>query len=308
MAILVKYALVMLCCLSCSGSAVPEGMAQANVVKQYDTLYREFVFDTARDFTDVKSLNEYWKELSNNTLRYKNLGKNSKGQILSVIRMDSVIYNNSELLAYGVLRYFKTHKPAIEDIFMLNVPASVPSVLYCREDIMQAFAIFPAAAQKSAAGKKVLENLNKNYAQPVPSLTNIGSFQFRDPKGKMVSMREMVQGEHQYFLLVLGASWCKPCRIENHFLKEHIRDFQSHKIKLVGISMDTNREYWLKALDEDQCSWPQYNDPKAFESAFAKAAAVSGVPDNLLFDKEMNLLTRSRNIELILSFLSNKNQ
>ena len=56
----------------------------------------------------------------------------------------------------------------------------------------------------------------------------------------------------KYVLIDFWASWCAPCRLGNKKLVKLHNEITSDKIEIIGISIDTDTNKWLKAIEKDK--------------------------------------------------------
>ena len=61
-------------------------------------------------------------------------------------------------------------------------------------------------------------------------------------------------------------------------------EFKGKGFDVVGISLDSNKEKWLKAIEDDKLTWHHLSDLSHWNSAAAKLYAVSGIPHSILLD------------------------
>lgn len=83
------------------------------------------------------------------------------------------------------------------------------------------------------------------------------------------------------------ATWCGPCCKEIPFLEKHVSEFKDDtRVQFISISMDSNRNAWLKKIRKDCPAWPQMNVSKEQDEALSKAYGITGIPRFLLFNAD----------------------
>ncbi|MBV5315913.1 MAG: AhpC/TSA family protein [Prolixibacteraceae bacterium] len=117
-------------------------------------------------------------------------------------------------------------------------------------------------------------------------------FTMNDAEGNPVKLSD-IYSKNEYTLVDFWASWCGPCRRENPNV---VAVFNSNKAKgfgVFGVSLDTDKEKWLKAIADDQLTWPHVSDLKGWKNEAAATYAVSSIPANLLLDKTGKIIDRN---------------
>lgn len=84
-------------------------------------------------------------------------------------------------------------------------------------------------------------------------------------------------------LVDFWASWCAPCRKENPNLLRVYNKYKDKGFDIISISIDTDREAWLKAVEEDQLPWTQISDLKG-SAGIAKEYNIRAIPQMFLLD------------------------
>ena len=106
-------------------------------------------------------------------------------------------------------------------------------------------------------------------------------FTLPDAKGKMHSMRKLLKG-NDYLIVDFWASWCKPCRRGLPFMKDYAKKYKKKKVAMLNVSIDKNREDWLKANKEEKLPWTSVWDNQGIaKSKFG----VQAIPSVWLVDK-----------------------
>lgn len=83
------------------------------------------------------------------------------------------------------------------------------------------------------------------------------------------------------------ATWCAPCCKEIPHLEKVVAQFEGKgQVRIVSISVDQNRNAWLKKLEKDQPAWEQYILTPEEEKKFMTAWGIGGIPRFILLDKE----------------------
>ena len=108
----------------------------------------------------------------------------------------------------------------------------------------------------------------------------------------------------KYVLIDFWASWCGPCRLGNKKLVKLHNEVSSDKIEIIGISIDTDTNKWLKAVEKDKIKFTQLIDSKGFDAETAIQFGVEELPSKFLFNEEGVLIAKNPTEEEIIKLIT----
>ncbi len=105
-------------------------------------------------------------------------------------------------------------------------------------------------------------------------------FNLPDQNGKSHQLNEF---RGKYVLIDFWASWCSPCRKSNPKLVEAYKMFKNRSFTIIGISVDTDREKWLKAIEDDILTWTNLSEVNGWGD-ITRLYGIKAIPQNFLID------------------------
>jgi peroxiredoxin len=115
-----------------------------------------------------------------------------------------------------------------------------------------------------------------NITLPTPDGTNVSLYSLR---GK-------------YILLDFWASWCAPCRGENPNVVAAYQKYKNRNFTIYSVSLDSKKEAWEKAIQDDGLAWTQVSDLKGWQSSAVVQYAVQSIPSNFLLSPTGEIIAR----------------
>lgn len=111
-----------------------------------------------------------------------------------------------------------------------------------------------------------------------------------NPNGQIVKLSSL---RGKYVLIDFWAKWCGPCRRENPNVVKAYKRFKEKGFEVFGVSLDRNKEDWVKAIAEDGLTWTHVSDLKYFESQAAKDYNINAIPFSILLDKSGKIIAKN---------------
>ena len=111
-----------------------------------------------------------------------------------------------------------------------------------------------------------------------------------DTTGKPVTLSSL---RGKYVLLDFWASWCGPCRNENPNVVRMYDKFKDKGFAIYSVSLDKDKESWVRAIRNDRLTWTHVSDLKYWQSEAAQKYGVQGIPATFLLDKDGKIIAKN---------------
>ncbi len=128
-------------------------------------------------------------------------------------------------------------------------------------------------------------------------------FTMNDVDGNPVKFSDVYK-QHEYTLLDFWAAWCPPCRAENPNIVAAFNQYKDKGFSVFGVSLDRERDAWLKAIDDDQLTWLHVSDLSYWNNAAAQLYAVNSIPSSLIVDKTGKIIAKNKRDKELFETLS----
>lgn len=126
----------------------------------------------------------------------------------------------------------------------------------------------------------LVNSLKRNKAgKPAPDIT------FKDRDGKSHKLSEYY-GKVLY--IDCWASWCGPCRKEIPYIEKHYKEYykDNDRIAFISISMDEDRDAWLRIIDKDKPEWLQFIASGEDAGELSRAYGIMGIPRFIIINTD----------------------
>ena len=156
------------------------------------------------------------------------------------------------------------------------------------EQLKERFALLGEKAKAGAQGKAIAAQIAKLESTAIGQIAP--NFTITTPEGESISLYD-IKGKVK--LIDFWASWCGPCRGENPHVVEIYKEYHPKGLEIFGVSLDNNKEAWVKAIADDGLVWKHGSDLKGWQSAPAQLYSVTGIPHTVLLDENNKIIAKN---------------
>lgn len=142
----------------------------------------------------------------------------------------------------------------------------------------------------------------QKYAEQERKATAVGNpfkdFDSKTVDGKDIRFSELVE-KGKVTLLDFWASWCIPCIQESKELKELYKTYHGKGFNIVSVSLDTDKQKWLHAIQKHELPWTHISTLKGFKDPGAIEYAVQAIPYIILIDRNGNIINQNQHGDIL---------
>ncbi|AHM59980.1 peroxiredoxin [Flammeovirgaceae bacterium 311] len=249
------------------------GPGSARVEGSTDTRYMEEINKIVQERQqEVSALEQQFLEAQNqgNTTRMEELRYNYM-QIEKEMREDikAKLRNmeSSVTAIYGVNYLNREEDFAFLDSLATRLRQDIPNSRYVKD---------------FAQGVERMRSTTMGQVAPEISLPN--------PQGEVKKLSDL---RGNVVMIDFWAAWCGPCRRENPNVVRLYNKYHDKGFEIFGVSLDRNKEDWVKAIEKDNLTWTQVSDLNYFNSEAAQTYDITAIPATVLLDKEGRIIARN---------------
>ena len=170
---------------------------------------------------------------------------------------------------------------------------------------------YPVSKHVRALKENVTSELNRMYIDRLTSMaTEVTPAKadpvLPDPQGKMIRLSSL---RGKYVLVTFWTTTSEDCLAELSALKNIYSLYHSKGLEIYQVSLDADATRWKSVVKFEEIPWISVREEDPGNPAYAMAMNISGVPSNLLFDPEGNIINTNlfgRNLQIRMDQLFNK--
>lgn len=213
---------------------------------------------------------------------------------------DGYLKAKNQKMAVEVFEYYKgiLHLYYLEQMQFVKSHPSSPVSFYLAQEALgnemdaakadPMFALLSPELQNSEKGKELKAQIEVGKR----TMVGVKAVDFTQPdvNGNQIALSSF---KGKYVLVDFWASWCGPCRAESPNLVKAYNTYKNKNFEIFGVSLDENKDRWLKAVKDDQYTWPQVSELKGWANPVAELYGIIGIPFNILVDPNGVIIARN---------------
>ncbi len=170
---------------------------------------------------------------------------------------------------------FDDSKYVVQDLQSLKVAASALNTVFPKSEHVKALYANTMRLMAQEKNNKLMEYIEQNG-------TNSPDITLPDIKGTDIALSSL---SGKIVLIQFWSLLDRVSRIQNQALAELYSKYKSRGLEIYQVSIDTDRDAWLKAIEQDGLNWINVGDMKGSITAL-NMYNIQKIPSNYILDKE----------------------
>jgi peroxiredoxin/competence transcription factor ComK len=246
------------------------------------TEFRDAVITGCKTQTENNVLSEQLKPVRDEIIALEDsYSETMTREQMDFLRAQYMLLEKREVEIYQ--NFIKENPNSLVSVYLL----SVYTTTWGKEKTEELYEKFSQDNKDTEYGKQILRYIELNKEPKIGD--KFVDFQMEDSKGDIQKLSDI---KGKAVLLEFWASWCGPCRHENPALVKTYTQFNSKGFEIFAVSLDEDKENWLKAIEKDGLSWIHVSDLKGQGNEASLIYGINGIPDNFLIDENGIIIGR----------------
>ena len=163
-----------------------------------------------------------------------------------------------------------------------------------KEVTSKLFQLMNKETQQSEDGKRIARFIEINKNPQVGD--HFVDFEQTNIHGEKIKFSDIMG---KYTLIEFWASWCGPCLGEIPYLLKEYEKYKDQGFKIIGVSLDQDKNNWINAIGRNNLSWENVSDLKGSENEVGLIYGINGIPDNFLIDEDGIIIARKLRVHFL---------
>ncbi len=189
-------------------------------------------------------------------------------------------FSMSSVLA--LYQKFDDSNYVVQDLQSLKVAASALNSIYPQSEHVKALYLNTQRLMQEEKDVKLKQFIDKNGV-------NSPNISLPDYNGRQVSLSSL---KAKVILIQFWSALDRTSRIQNEALVDLYAKYKSKGLEIYQVSIDTDRNAWLNAIEQDHLNWLNVGDMKGSNSA-VDVYNVQTIPSNYILDKARNIVAKN---------------
>ncbi|SHN31887.1 TlpA disulfide reductase family protein [Mucilaginibacter sp. OK098] len=230
---------------------------------------------------------------------YSSYAKNKKANADTLAakskKRDELTELDDKLYERLALTWIQTHPGSYLNPYLLYSAYNQPEQTTTEAQVKRIFSAMPANITHNVWGQELKYKIDSLFVGG-----KAPDFAQADTSGKQVKLSDF---KGKYVLIDFWASWCVPCRAETPNIVKASQQIGSRNFSILGISLDSEKAPWLRAIKQDGLNWFQLSDLGLWRNNVSVKYYVYDIPANYLIDPNGIIIAKNINGDELLPTL-----
>jgi peroxiredoxin len=201
-----------------------------------------------------------------------------------------------EKLGIAEVKNYEKHRDELNEFIEKNMKDSIsiyPTTLrWDGEENIEFYQTLAKSFEQKYPKLEITKRINEKVE--IIKNTSVGGesaeIKMPDRNGKEIGLSEL---KGKYILIDFWASWCGPCRRESKKITELYDKYKEQGLEIYGVSLDTEKDLWLKAIEKDNRNWTNVSTLQGFDTPATFEYGVTALPAKFIIDAQGKIVAKN---------------